>query len=119
MEVAIYDKSGKPHAYIAYEDDKTIYLWGGKPVAYLDGEHVFGFNGKHLGWFDNGIMYDGQGERVGFTKQTCPSVTQVEQVKSVKHVKHVKSVQQVAPRKLIFSLGYSTLDLSVLLEGGY
>ncbi|MFQ6081804.1 MAG: 4-fold beta flower protein [Candidatus Aminicenantia bacterium] len=117
MELTIYDKAGKPHAYIT--DDGTIYLWNGKPVAYLDGEHVYGFNGTHFGWFENGIMYDRQGMRIGFTPQTCPSVTQVEPVKSVKQVKHVKSVQQVPPVKPVFSIGYSTIDLSTFLEGGY
>jgi hypothetical protein len=43
------------------DDDMTIYLWAGKPVAYLDlvgsGEFdVYGFNGQHLGWFANGAI---------------------------------------------------------------
>ncbi len=54
MELTIYDKSGRPHAYIA--DDGTIYLWNGEPVAYLEEEHVYGFNGTHLGRFENGII---------------------------------------------------------------
>jgi len=82
MELTIYDRNGRPHAYIAYGDEKIIYLWNGKPVAYLDGEHVYGFNSKHLGWFENGVMYDGQGRRIGFTQKTYPSITQVEPVKS-------------------------------------
>lgn len=43
-------------AYIDADDELTIYLWGGKPVAYLERDtgnefHVYGFSGKHLGWF--------------------------------------------------------------------
>ena len=35
-EVALFGSSGKTEAYIDFEDEMTIYLWGGKPVAYLE-----------------------------------------------------------------------------------
>lgn len=118
MELTIFDKSGRAQAYIAYDDEETIYLWNGKPVAYSDGEHVYGINGKHLGWFENGVLYDEEGSKIGFTQQTCPSITSVEPIKSVRQIKPVKSVQQIPPVKPVFSLGNSVVDLSAFLEGG-
>jgi hypothetical protein len=34
-EVSLFDASGKAVAYIDTDDELTIYLWSGKPVAYL------------------------------------------------------------------------------------
>jgi hypothetical protein len=50
-EVTLFDQRGEATAYIALNDELTIYLWNGKPVAYLDREsgddfHVYGFNGN-------------------------------------------------------------------------
>jgi hypothetical protein len=59
-ETALFNSDGSPVAYIALEnDDLTIYMWSGKPVAYLEsssggGFSIYGFNGKHLGWFVKG-----------------------------------------------------------------
>ena len=33
-----------------FDDDETMYLWSGEPVAYRDEDSLFGFNGSHLGW---------------------------------------------------------------------
>ena len=43
-----FDSKGTAVAY--FDDDETLYLWSGKPVAYMDEDSLFGFNGKHLGW---------------------------------------------------------------------
>ena len=50
-EISLFNSNGEAVAYIAVDDDLTIYLWSGDPVAYIDDEDVYGFNGKHLGWF--------------------------------------------------------------------
>jgi len=117
MEISLFDKNGSAVAYIS--SDGTIYLWDGRPVAYLLENHVYGFNGKHLGWFENGIMYDGDGYRIGFSREKCPVVTQIEPVKSVKHVKSVKSVKSIAPIKPIFSLANSNKKFKEFLLMGY
>ena len=104
MEITIYDKKGNPCAYIATDDDHTIYLFNGQPVAYIAGENIYGFNGKHLGWFKRRVTYDRNGLRIGFTKIICPSPTQVEPKKSAKKVKPVKSAKKLHLRNLIFSL---------------
>ena len=116
MEITLYDKSGKPVAYISEENGNAIYLWSGQAVSYLDGEKIFGWKGKHIGWFVNDIIYDTKGYRVGFTKKTCPSVTYIESVKYVKYVQYVKYVKFSPYAKPSFSTGYSNISLKEFLE---
>jgi len=117
MEITLYSKNGEPVAYIV-DHDETIYLWDGRAVAYIYEDKVYGWNCKHLGWFVDGIIYDLQGLRVGFTRDTCPVVTYVEPVKYVKHVKYVKYVRHVPYVRPVFSLGYSDKNLRDFLEEG-
>jgi hypothetical protein len=35
-EISLFNAQGAASAYIDTDDDLTIYLWSGKPVAYLD-----------------------------------------------------------------------------------
>ncbi len=71
-EISLFNLRGEPVAYIALDDDFTIYLWDGTPVAYLykgfQDVHVYSFDGEHLGWFENGIIWDHNGNAVGFIK---------------------------------------------------
>lgn len=74
MEKILYDKKGEPVAYIATDYHGAVYLWDGQPVAYLYQEdHLYGINGRHLGWFIDEIVYDQEGERIGFTSRSCPA----------------------------------------------
>lgn len=34
-ERSLFDSKGRASAYVVANDDLTIYLWGGQPVAYL------------------------------------------------------------------------------------
>ena len=73
MEKILYDKEGEAVAYVASDYEGTIYLWEGVPAAYLfEDSHVYGINGRHLGWFKDEVMYNNDGDRVGFTSNTCP-----------------------------------------------
>lgn len=117
-EISLFDVTGSAVAYIAADGDGTIYLWSGDAVAYLHDEHVYGYNGAHLGWFDSGVVRDGKGCAVGFTKEACPKVTKVEPVKRVKKVKRVKSVRRVAPVRPVNKSATSSLPLTVFLQGG-
>ncbi len=120
MEITIYDKKGKPCAYIATDDTNTIYLLNGKPVAYIDDENIYGFNGKHLGWFKRKrVMYDREELRIGFTSISCPAHTLVEPEKSAKKVKPVKSVKAAAPEQPDFHLSKSEDKLLDFLQGEY
>ena len=94
MEITIYNKKGIPCAYLATDNDNTIYLWNRQPVAYLDNENIYGLNGKHLGWFKRKrVMYDKNGLRIGFTTITCPSAIQVKTKKSAKKTKPEKTAK--------------------------
>jgi len=94
MDRSLFDKKGFAVAYIADDYHNTIYLWDGSPVAYLyEDVHIYGINGRHLGWFMNDILYNNNGERIGFTSNTCPVAIAKEAVKSKR-----KSIHELRPR---------------------
>ncbi len=64
--MTLCDQTGQPIAYV--EDDGSIYLFSGEPIAYLDGGSVWSYSGKHLGWFDSGLIRDNSGDTVFFTE---------------------------------------------------
>lgn len=118
MEMALFNKHGKPVAYFG-EDGETIYRWDGHAVAYLYGDKVYGWNGKQLGWFVNGTIFDIYGLRCGFIKSKSPIETEVEPVKPLKQVKSRKGVRQPPVIKPSLCYGYSGKSLEELLgEGG-
>lgn len=117
MEITLFNKSGKPVAYIA-DDGETIYLWDGRPVAYLSDEKVYGWHGRQLGWFHNGTIFDIYGLRAGFIKTKSPIATEAEPVKSRKHLKPAKGERQTQVIKPILCYGYSNKSLEDLLEVG-
>jgi len=116
METTLYNKNGRPIAYISLENGNAIYLWDGHAVCYIEDEKIYGWKGKHIGWFVNNVIYDTSGYRVGFTQETCPSVTYIESVKYVKYVQYVKYVKYVPYVRPIFSTGYSKIGLKEFLE---
>lgn len=94
-EISLFDARGEATAYVALDDEYTIYLWHGKPVAYLYSEpaeiHIYGFNGKHLGWYDRGILLDHQGNAAGFRRGALATPIQLEPWKSWKEWKPWKA----------------------------
>lgn len=116
-EQSLYDRGGRPTAYIA-DDGATIYTWSGKAVCYLSDERLYGWNGRHLGWMVNGILFDANGHRVGYTRERCPVVCQVSPVKSVKQVRSVKSVREVARVRPALSTGSGQQALDDFLAAG-
>jgi hypothetical protein len=103
-EITPFDGRGRASAYIAPDDEGTIYLWSGKPVAYLDadsasGFHICGFNGKHLGWFVGGIVRAHDGNAACAVKERLRS-TQFEPFKGFKQFKPFKGFKEFAPRSL-------------------
>jgi hypothetical protein len=121
-EISLYNSKGKPIAYIDSEDGLTIYMWSGKPVAYLskngDGFHIYGFNGSHLGWYEEGIIYDHEGDAVGFIKGAVSMSTEYEPYKSYKEYKPYKAYKKYAPHKPYLSNSFSSTPLSIFLLGG-
>lgn len=117
MEIALFNKNGKPVAYIG-DDGVTIYAWDGTPVAYLSGDRVYGWNGKQLGWFSNGTIFDIYGLRSGFIKNKSPIATDVEPIKPPKHIQPGKAEKQLQVVKPTMCYGYSEKALEKLLEEG-
>ena len=69
QQISLYDSEGEARAYIDYDEEATIFMWDGTPVAFVekDGRDlcVFGFNGSFLGWYEDGVIYDKKGYAVG------------------------------------------------------
>jgi hypothetical protein len=100
MERTLYDKDGNAVAYVADDYHETIYLWDGSPVAYLHEERqVYGINGRHLGWFINDIVFNHDGERIGFTSNSCPIPIAKEPIKHKKY-----PMNEIRPRWEVLSL---------------
>jgi hypothetical protein len=89
LERALFNRHGDPVAYLSDDYDSTIYLWHGQQVAYLYNERmIYGTNGKHLGWFIDGVIYNNNGDRIGFTSSSCPVAPANEPVKPKKLMKY-------------------------------
>lgn len=117
-ENILYDSEGNSVAYIVPDDENTIYLWTGEPIAYLDDEHIYGFNGKHLGWLEDGVIWDHKGERVGFDNGSLPVFAKFEPFKSFKQFKPFRAFKVFAPFKPIKSTHIAAIPLrSYLLSG--
>jgi|APSaa5957512535_1039671.scaffolds.fasta_scaffold56645_1 hypothetical protein len=65
MNLTFFDQSGTAVAYS--EDEQTIYLFDGRPVAYLDDDSAYSFSGEHLGWYLRGWILDNVGYCILFT----------------------------------------------------
>ncbi len=117
METTLFNKNGKPVAYIA-DDGETIYMWDGRAAGYLFEDKVIGWNGRQLGWFANGTIFDIYGLRTGFIRSKSPIPTDIEPAKPVKQVKSVKSVRQSTFAKPVMCYGYSNRSLEEILEEG-
>lgn len=121
-EIPLVDKDGYYVAYIDTNEDSTIYLWSGEPVAYLDERGVdtlvYAFSGEHLGWYKDGILRDRDGNAVGADDGVLITPTRFEPIKGLKHLKPVRRVKSIAGLKPIFSNYYSRQSLEVWLGGG-
>lgn len=118
MEETLFNTNGQAVSYIAYDDEETIYMWGGKPVAYLDGEDIYGFNGKHLGWFQDGILRDHDGNIVGFNKNAANVSLAFEPFKAFKQFKPFRAFKEFAPFKPFYHSSYSQHSLEAFLMRG-
>ena len=122
QEVTLFDSEGNARAYIDYDDEATIYLWNGKPVAFLknDGSDmcVFGFNGNFLGWYESGIIRNKRGNAVGARKGTINIITSIEPIKSIQEISPIRPITSITPIKPIFSNSWSSELLTELLYSG-
>jgi hypothetical protein len=106
-EITLRNSHGDCAAYIADDDDSTIYLWDGAPVAYLYKDNIYGFNGEHLGWFVKGVVYDHDGNAVGAVTSRFVGVQPICPFKSFKAFKPFKAFREFAPFKPFFQFTWS------------
>ena len=118
MEESLYNTKGQAVAYIAFDDDQTIYMWGGNPVAYIDSDNIYGFNGKHLGWYEEGAVRDHDGNIVGFNKCAANVFLAFEPFKAFKQLKPFKSFKEFAPFKPFYHSSGSKYTLENFLMRG-
>jgi hypothetical protein len=128
-EITLFDSRGKPIAYIAPDEELSIYLWDGTPAAYLEKDggrarrryaSVYGFNGKHLGWFSDGLIRDHSGSAACAVQQRMGVVTSIEPVKGVKHkhIEPVKAVPEISPVPPVFMDMWGNNSCRTFLSGG-
>ena len=117
-ETSLIDKDGEAVAYIATDNERTIYLWKGRPVAYLDGENVYGFNGNHLGWFIEGVIFGHDGFMLCAIRSKISRSLRFERFKGFKSFKPFKGFKRFAPFKPTFSNQFSKIPCSVVLDSG-
>jgi hypothetical protein len=100
-----FDSKGAAIAY--FDDDDTLYLWSGEPVAYMDEDSLFGFNGNHLGWRKDGVIYDHDGYVVAAISSRFKTPVAVAPLKALKELKPLKSLKELKPLKPIFVSSWS------------
>lgn len=87
--MTLFDKEGYPTAYL--DDDETILLWDGTPVAYLENDNIYGSNDKHLSQFEYSTVWNHQRERCGFSKNSLLVFAKHEPFKAFNKFKPFKS----------------------------
>lgn len=117
-EITLFDREGAAIAYIDTNEELTIFLWNGTPVAYLEKSTIYGFNGKHLGWFKDGIVRDHQGGGVGFIEGAVSKLTKLEPLKSLQKLTPLRSLQELEPLEPLFKDSWSGIPLDLFLLQG-
>lgn len=116
-EISLFDSQGTPIAYIAIEEDFTIYYWDGKPTAYLAENNgdvsIYNFDGEHLGWFEDGLILDHGGYVVGFVHDAVNMVTKLEALKGLKQLKPIKGLREISPIKPLIIEQWSNIPLTI------
>jgi len=119
MERTLFNRNGDAVAYLTDDYHGTIYVLDGHPVAYLyEDRHIYGINGRHLGWFVNDIVFDHNGERIGFTSGTCPVPVGKEPPKAEKYDKDEIRPRWQAPPFPNLTFDYAARGLEVFLKDG-
>jgi hypothetical protein len=115
-DTEFFDSRGAAVAF--FDDDQTLYLWSGKPVAYLDEDSIFGFNGKHLGWLAMGSIYDHDGNLVAAIADRFASPVKSPPSKGFKEFKPFKAFEEFKPFKPFFSNNWSDVPARLYLSFG-
>jgi hypothetical protein len=122
QEISLYDGNGEARAYIDFNEDATIFLWDGTPVAFIENDHddlcVYGFNGRFLGWYEKGIIYDKQGYVIGAKKGAINMIFRIERIKGIQGITPIKPITSITPIKPFWRNSWSSNSLTELLYFG-
>ena len=122
QQISLYDSEGEAVAYIDFDEDATIFMWKGTPVAFIekDGQDicVFGFNGSFLGWYEDGIIYDKNGYAVGARKGAVNMVYKIERIKGIQQITPIKPITPITPIQPIWRNSWSNTSLTEFLYFG-
>lgn len=122
QQISLYDNNGEARAYINYDEDATIFMWDGTPVAFVekDGRDlcVFGFNGSFLGWYEDGIIYDKKGYAVGARKGAVSMITKIERIKGIQKITPIRPITPITPIQPIWKSSWSNTSLTEFLYYG-
>jgi len=122
QQVNLYDSEGEAAAYIDYEEDATIYLWDGSPVAFIgkDGSDVciFGFDRSFLGWYENGVVFDKDGYMVGSRKDALNMFYRMERFKGFTQLAPIRPITPFTPLKPFWKNQWSDASLTEFLYLG-
>jgi hypothetical protein len=119
QQVSLYDREGEARAYIDYDEEATIFMWDGTPVAFVekDGSDlcVFGFNGSFLGWYEDGIICEMKGYAVGARKGAVNMITKIERIKGIQRTSPMRPITPIQP---ILKSSWSNTSLTEFLFYG-
>ena len=122
QQTSLFDSEGEARAYIDYDEDATIFMWDGTPVAFLekDGSDicVFGFNGSFMGWYEEGIIYDKKGYAVGARKGATNMLTKIERLKSMQKMTLMRPMTPMTPMQPMLKSSWSNTSLTEFLYFG-
>lgn len=122
QQISLFDSEGEARAYIDYDEDATIFLWDGTPVAFIekDGSDlcVFGFNGSFMGWYEDGIIYDKKGYAVGARKGAVSMMTKMEIMKSMQKMTPMRPMTPMTPMQPMWKSSWSNTSLTEFLFYG-
>lgn len=122
QQISLFDSEGEAIAYIDFDEDATIFMWDGTPVAFLekDGRNicVIGFNGSFMGWYEDGIVYDKKGYVVGARKGAVNMLTRMERMKGMKRMLPMRPMSPMTPMQPMYRGSWSSTSLSEFLYFG-
>lgn len=122
QQVSLYDSEGEARAYIDFNEEATIFMWDGTPVAFIEAENdeicIFGFNGNFLGWFEDGIIYDKKGYTVGVRKGAINMVYKPERIKGIQKIVPMRPIIPLTPIQPIWRNYWSDVSLIEFLYFG-
>ncbi|MFN9529826.1 MAG: 4-fold beta flower protein [Pseudomonadaceae bacterium] len=113
--VTFYDRTGRAVAWFDNENDQpTIYLYDGRPIAWISDESIYAFSGAHLGWFIDGWIRDSHGRGALFTPDAsggpAKPARHARPARGARHARPARSARQARPARPARSAVWSPLS---------